>query len=338
HIVVTSSDGSLEEEYILYVNRQMSSNNFLSSLRVNHGTLDPDFNPNTLEYNVEVGSEIDSIVVYATTDDSSATITSLIGNEHPYTLKKGLNKIQVKVRSMMGITRTYTVNVTRKESNNNLLSDLKVYFGSRKRFYDIHFNKEINEYSITLPSKEEYVEIEAIPEDDASTIIGDGVTLLNTGINTIDISVTSESGSTNVYTITINNPMSNNNYLSDLIPSSGTLNPVFGKETLEYTLELTSEVRTLEFTVETEDSNAKVTGHESSGVSDGESTRIITVTAENGDVRTYTIKVKKETESEPRLEKLEILGYPFEFDPDTFEYNLQVSKSKKKLLESEITA
>ena len=338
HIEVTSSDGNLTEEYILYVNRQMSSNNFLSSLRVNHGTLNPVFNPNTLEYNVEVESDIDSIVVYATTEDSSATITSLIGDSHPYSLNKGLNKIQVKVRSMMGISRTYIINVTRKESENNDLADLKVYFGPEKRFHDINFNKETKTYTIDLASKEDYVEIEATLEDSNATIIGDGVTLLKAGENIVSVSITSESGSTNVYTITINNPMSDNNYLTKLIPSAGTLDPEFNKETLEYTLKLTNEVSTLSFTVKAEDSKAKVTGHEESGVSDGESVRLITVTAENGDVKTYKVKVQKETESEPRLEKLEILGYPFEFDPDTFEYHVQVSKSKKQLLESEITA
>ncbi|MDE5586914.1 MAG: hypothetical protein K2I72_00920, partial [Bacilli bacterium] len=181
-------------------------------------------------------------------------------------------------------------------------------------------------------------EVEVVLDDLNATVTGDGVTLLKAGTNTISITVTSESGEDKTYVITIENPISDNNYLSKLVPSAGTLDPEFNKETLEYTLELSKEVSTLSFTVKAEDSKAKVTGYEGKGVSDGESIRVITVTAENGNVKTYKINVKKETDSEVRLEKLEILGYPFEFNPDTFEYTVQVSKSKKKLLESEITA
>ena len=338
HIKVTAGDGVTTEEYIVYVNRQMSSNNFLSSLSVSEGTLDPNFNPKILEYNVEVGSEIETIIINATPEDSSATITSLIGNDNPYTLQKGPNRIPIKVRSMMGITRTYYVNVTRKQSENNDLKELKLYFGLDKRFYDIMFNKDTLSYQVNLTSSEEYAEVEVTLDDVNATVVGDGVTLLKAGTNTIKIIVTSESGVDKTYVITIENPISGNNYLSNLVPSSGTLEPAFNKETLEYTLDLTKEVSNLGFTVKTESSKAKVTGHEWMGVSEGESVRIITVTAENGDVKTYKIKVQKETESESRLARLEVLGYPFTFDPDIFEYNIQVSKSKKKLLESEITA
>ncbi len=338
HIKVTSSDNSLEEEYILYVNRQMSSNNFLSSLSVDHGTLDPKFNPTTLEYNVEVEGEIEEIIVQATAEDSSATITSKIGNGNPYALKKGINRIPIKVRSMIGVTRTYYVNVNRKQSENNNLKELKLYFGLDERLYDIGFNKETLTYQVNLTTSEEYAKVEADSDDKNATVVGDGIILLKAGTNTINVTVTSELGVVKTYTITVENPISSNNYLSSLIPSGGTLNPSFDKETLEYTLELGRDVNSLGFKVKTESSKATVVGHETLGVTDGESTRNIVVTAEDGSIKTYVIHVKKESESEVRLERLEILGYPFTFEPDTFEYNIQVSKSKRKLLESEITA
>jgi len=151
HISVLASDNT-EQEYILYVNRSMSTNNFLKTLSTDVGSLDPTFNPNTLEYNVLVESDVDTIHVYASTMDSSAVITSKIGNDNPYTLEKGLNKIQVKVRSSIGVTRTYTLNVNRKMSSNNNLLNIEVYAGANKELQELSFQKDILEYVINLDS------------------------------------------------------------------------------------------------------------------------------------------------------------------------------------------
>ncbi|MDE5587335.1 MAG: cadherin-like beta sandwich domain-containing protein, partial [Bacilli bacterium] len=110
HIEVTSSDGNLTEEYILYVNREFSTNNYLNTLTIDKGTLDPEFDPKILIYNVEVDRDVEKITVSATTEDASSTIVSGTG-EHE--LKLGNNVIQVKVRSSIGITRTYKINVLR---------------------------------------------------------------------------------------------------------------------------------------------------------------------------------------------------------------------------------
>ena len=104
------------------------------------------------------------------------------------------------------------------------------------------------------------------------------------------------------------------------------------KDILEYTLDLGYETSELEFNAILESNLAHVTGIESKVVSEGLSTREIIVTAEDGSVKTYKVNVMRETASETRLNSLEIAGYPFEFNPDTFTYNIQVSKSKKVLL------
>ena len=335
HIEVTASDGETKEEYILYVNREFSTNNYLSSLSVDKGTLDPEFDPKTLTYNVEVEREVDKITVSATTEDKSAAIISGTGEHN---LNLGNNVIQVKVKSSIGITRTYKINVLRKQSSNNYLSILVVSNKGEALTLTPSFNKLTNEYNVTIGNDLNFVQIRAEAESEFATVIGNGTKEVKTGSNRYEITVTAEDGSINTYILNITKEVSDNNYLSSLVPSVGTLDPVFNKETLEYTLELGVEDTTLGFTAVPESNLAKVTGDTEQTVSDGESIRLITVTAENGDIRTYKIKVKKETDSEPRLERLEILGYPFEFDPDTFEYTLQVSKSKKKLLESEITA
>ncbi len=337
HISILASDNT-EQEYILYVNRSMSTNNFLKTLSTDGGSLDPTFNPNTLEYNVLVESDVDTIHVYASTMDSSAVITSKIGDDNPYTLEKGLNKIQIKVRSSIGVTRTYALNVNRKMSSNNNLLNIEVYAGSNKELQELSFQKDVLEYVINLSSPYDFVDIVVKKEDSLSTVMGDGIVLLQSGENNLEVIVTSEDGNVNTYKIKINNPKSNNNYLLKLIPSVGTLNPEFTKENEIYNLDLTSEDSTLSFEVKTENGKAEVSGNETLGVPEGTSVRIITVTAEDGSTRSYTINITRPHNSDARLENLEIDGYPFEFNPDTFTYNIQVSKSKKVLLESEITA
>jgi hypothetical protein len=336
-IKVTASDNT-EQEYILYVNRSMSTNNFLKTLSTDVGILDPNFNPNTLEYNISVESDVDVIRVYASTMDSSAVITSKIGNDNPYTLEKGLNKIQIKVRSSIGVTRTYTLNVNRKMSSNNNLLNIEVYAGANKELQELSFQKDILEYEINLNSPYDFVDIVVKKEDSLSSVIGDGIVLLQSGENNLEVIVTSEDGNVNTYKLKINNPKSNNNYLVKLNPSVGELNPSFDKETLSYTLELTDEDSTLSFEAKVENNKATVSGHEIKGVPEGTSIRVITVTAEDGSTREYIINITRPSKSEARLESLEIEGYLVEFDPDTYSYNLSVSISKKELLESEIKA
>ena len=335
HIEVTASDKTTTEEYILYVNREMSTNNYLDSLTVNPGTLDPIFKPETLTYHVEVGREVDKITIGATTEDSSATITTGVG-EH--SLNLGENTILIKVKSSIGITRTYQVIVNRKKSDNNYLTYLGVLKSNVPMNFQEPFVKTQNEYHLTVNSDTSIIEIKATLEDSNATVSGNGLKLLNSGLNTFPIKVTSEDGKDNTYTIYITKEISANNYLSSLIPSVGTLDPVFNKEETNYTLNLANNQTELEFIATAESSNAVITGTENQSVPEGTSKRTITVTAEDGTIKTYEVTIIRETASEARLERLEILGYPFEFDPDTFEYHVQVSKSKKQLLESEITA
>ena len=79
-IVLTVSyldKGSIE--YVIHVNRDKCSDNKLSSLQVAEGVIDPIFDPETLEYNVNIPFEYDSAtVLYETSSDSA--MVEVIGN------------------------------------------------------------------------------------------------------------------------------------------------------------------------------------------------------------------------------------------------------------------
>ena len=332
---VVTNDEVLENDYIIYVNRQMSTNNYLDTLFLSNGVLSPLFNKEVNNYYAVVPNNIDEIEVFATTEDNTSKITTGVGK---HSLDPGLNTIQVKVRSSVGITRVYTINITREESKNNKLRGIMVKNTLNEELVpDITFDPNINTYNYNLTSTLEYAIISVIKDDENQVVVGDGVKSLSKGLNTFDVVVTAQNGDVNTYTLNIDNPLSSNNYLKSLDPSSGALLPDFDKNVMNYTLEV-DDISNLSFDAIPEINSSKVQGHEIKPVEEGTSIRVITVTAEDGSAREYIINVTKPTKSEARLESLEIEGYLVEFDPDTYSYNLSVSVSKKELLESEIKA
>ncbi|MCI8621428.1 MAG: cadherin-like beta sandwich domain-containing protein [Clostridia bacterium] len=72
----------------------------------------------------------------------------------------------------------------------------------------------------------------------------------------------------------------------------------------------------------------------------GESTRIITVTAENGDIRNYTIHITRQVINNSYLASLVVDGYELDkiFKKDEYHYVINVPYNKKSLLASEVTA
>lgn len=73
-IEVTSSDGITKELYTLQVNRQVSSNNYLSYILPSAGSLSPSFNKTTNNYTITVENNIKQIKIDAEPEDENATI------------------------------------------------------------------------------------------------------------------------------------------------------------------------------------------------------------------------------------------------------------------------
>lgn len=94
-----------------------------------------------------------------------------------------------------------------------------------------------------------------------------------------------------------NEGKSSNNYLSSLEVEGYTLSPKFDKQTLNYTIEDT-EKDTITIKAETDDSRAKTSGTGAIKLNNGENNIRIEVTAENGTVRTYFVKITKKAQEE----------------------------------------
>lgn len=101
-------------------NTHKSADNSLASLTLSSGTLSPAFKYNVTNYTAEVANDVTSVVVSAKPSNANATVESVNGGEN---LAVGANKIQIVVKAENGVTATYTITVTRKESGDTDDSD-----------------------------------------------------------------------------------------------------------------------------------------------------------------------------------------------------------------------
>lgn len=103
------------------------------------------------------------------------------------------------VNSKISGSKSVTVTVPREKSTNNLLKSLSV------ADYELSpgFDKKVNEYSVTVPSTVEKITINATLEDRYASVSGTGEQVVEEGINTFEVIVTSETGVENIYTIKV---------------------------------------------------------------------------------------------------------------------------------------
>lgn len=93
--------------------REKSDNNNLKSLSVDGYNISPTFNKNTLEYTVNLESNVENIKINATKEDGYASISGVGEKE----VQEGDNKFQITVTSETGKSKVYTVNAVVKDSN-----------------------------------------------------------------------------------------------------------------------------------------------------------------------------------------------------------------------------
>ena len=98
---------------------------------------------------------------------------------------------------------------------------------------------------------------------------------------------------TATYSATIAAPASTDNALKSLTVSNATISPAFNANTTEYTVEVPFSVSKLDVKATANDSKAKVSVN-SPNLTPGGTTKVtVTVTAESGAKKTYTISVKR---------------------------------------------
>ena len=328
-----------------------SSDASLKSLTISKGSID--FNSNTTTYNVEVENDVDSISVDATANDSKATVTGT-GNK---SLSVGSNKIEVKVVAEDGTTsRTYTINITRKGSeggsdtpvDDNRSSDnnLKILEVNGQTL-NPEFSADNTSYSLEVDNNVTELGINAVPNNDKASVTVLGNSGLKVGVNNINVVVVAEDGSQKVYSIKVVRKGDNNetpsevssksseNRLRNLFVANGVLTPNFNSDVTSYDIVIANNVNELDLTATPIDSKARVQIANNGDFVVGETKTVqVTVTAEDGSQRIYTINVKKsDKEANNKLTGITIDGTTLNptFNPNTTVYTAQVGSGTKSI-------
>lgn len=302
--------------------KSISSNNNLSDIKIN-GTSIAGFSKTKTSYDIDV--EEQSVTITATTEDASAKVTGT-GTK---ALNYGVNKIELKVTAENGSTKTYTLNLNRKDTrdSNNNLSSLTIDHGT------LDFNKTKTSYDVEVESDIEKVTINATPESSKAKISGHGLVTLKYGKNKVEVKVTAENGDVKTYTLNINrlDSRDSNNYLSSLDIDKASIS--FNKETLTYTVDVNNTVDKIVVSGTPESEKATVTGLGDKTLKVGANKIEIKVTAENGSVRTYTITVNR-LEPIPGsdfITSLTVEGKEIGFDPNVMSYNIALEEEENTL-------
>lgn len=175
-----------------------ASDKALKTLEVTPEGLDPEFNPETTSYTINVGADVEKLEIKAAPNDEKATV-EITGNE---SLVAGDNAVKITVTAQDGTTRIYTINVKKGEATTLGLSSLKIngYTLSPK------FSSNVYEYKINvLDPNITKLDISAVANAENAKVEVTGNTNLVKGENTITITVTSEDGKEKViYQILVN--------------------------------------------------------------------------------------------------------------------------------------
>src|SRR6185437_7001132 len=378
-INVTAPNGSSKTYRINVIKAPLGSNNNLSALSVSVGTaaqtLSPTFPSNTTNYTVNVGSDVTSINVSATKDDPNAVmsddVTAAAGTATGQaTIQLGVpgttTPVLINVTAPNGSSKTYRINVIKAPlGSNNNLSALSVSVGTAAQTLSPTFPSNTTNYTVNVGSDVTSVNVSAT-KDDPNAVTSDDVTAAAgtaTGQATIQlgvpgtttpvlINVTAPNGSSKTYRINvIKAPLGSNNNLSALSVSVGTaaqtLSPTFPSNTTNYTVNVGSDVTSVNVSATKDDPNAVMSDDvtAAAGTATGQATIqlgvpgtttpvLINVTAPNGSSKTYRINViKAPLGSNNNLSALSVnVGTAAQtlsptFDPSTTAYTVNVTSN-----------
>lgn len=129
---------------------------------------------------------------------------------------------------------------------------------------------------------------------------------------------------------------SNNANLKALAVEGYELIPSFSPSTVAYTLQVTNEVTNLTIKAEPEDEKATVSIQGNKDLKEGENLVTISVSAEDGTVKIYEIKVTRLAETTLGLQSLKIEGTDIEdeFSTDKYNYEIEIKELTKLNIEA----
>ena len=206
---IVTTDGSAESNigtasYSVTVAAPLSGNTNLSALSVEEGTLTPNFSTGTTAYSIpDVDFSVSKLNIKYTTEDAKSKVT-ITGNE----LAVGANTVSVIVKAENGATKTYKINVTRKQdpnyvaSSNAALGGITISGGSLSPV----FSSEVDDYIVYLPYEyvgQEFSVAGTAADAKALGVTGGTISPLVEGVNSTTVICKAEDGTEKTYKITV---------------------------------------------------------------------------------------------------------------------------------------
>ena len=190
-IKILSEKGE-ERVYTLNINRALSSNNSLKSLKVNDEKIE--LKEGEFIYNITVANDVEEAIIKAEPNDIKATVELL----DKYPLVVGDNEVKIIVTAASGTKASYIININRMKilSPNSLLTSLKI------EGYDINFKQETTLYNLKIKDEDSELKITTTTEDPFAKVEIEGNKDLVNG-SIIKINVKAEDGTYTRYFINI---------------------------------------------------------------------------------------------------------------------------------------
>jgi hypothetical protein len=321
-----------KKTYVIYYNVIYSNNNYLASIVPNTSTLVPIFNKATKAYSLSVNNATQTISFNVKTDQNNATVSkdkinySLAseGFDLSYDLNVGSNSCNIYVKAEDGTIATYTITVIRSApvaSDNNLLTSLSIADYS---LYQEDSNGNIdkskgfatteNTYSIgKVIYKTNKLTVNAKPQDGNAKLyyLVDGIQQdsnvvdipIDSKTHAVSVIVEAANGDKNTYTIHYNKIAGSDTSLEYIKDNLNKINYVSGTKT--YSMDVDESITSVVLTVNPTDSTTGIMidgknfvspypcTYTKNNLAIGSNSVIITVTAENGNTDTYTIKINR---------------------------------------------
>lgn len=203
--------------------------------------------------------------------------------------------------------QTYSVTVAEPLSSNANLSSLT----AANATLSPAFSPDVTEYYCSVPFSTSSLNLTAVTEHPGAKVEISNNQLAPNATTKVRITVTAEDGATRIYAILATRAKDPNyvessvNTLSALKPDGFLLSPAFSAEQLNYAVYVPYEVSSVVLSAELTDAKSSVKLPVLENIPVGQTVYEIPVTAENGQVRTYSITVFRaepfgiEIETEP---------------------------------------
>lgn len=282
-----------ERTYTFIINRidDRDGSNLLSSLTISKGKLN--FDSYVSSYDVSIPKNTKKVSINGTlVSDKAAFIQGYEPRE--ITITEDVQSAVLKVRSESGSIRSYVVTFTRNgsddhsEDNSTYLSSLSVP-GTQ-----LGFNKEVYDYTISVPYDTETIPIYAFGESSKAVVNVSNNSGLKVGNNLVEIEV-KNGNKTRIYSIHVIRKesgldISNSNKLAMLSVKNYNIN--FNPDVLDYVVKIKRE-KSLLITASPESNRADVYMVGNNDLT-GFSTIRVKVIAENGLTNIYSIDIQKD--------------------------------------------